>query len=60
MSGYTVRFGVSAIDEICDKPTEYSRGDIVNAIHDAEVHYKNGNASKAWYAYVVQKLSDYR
>ncbi|MCC8128731.1 MAG: hypothetical protein LIO51_02180 [Clostridiales bacterium] len=59
MSGYTVTFSISAIDEFCDNPTEYKTWQIREALNDARVHYEYGNASKNWYDYVVMKLTPY-
>lgn len=57
MSGYGVRMTIDMIDEICNNPSNYDYQDKRRAINDAEQHYLNGNASKAWYESVVRILS---
>lgn len=59
MAGYTVTNSIDQIDEYCNNPSRYKTWQLKEAIHDAEVHYKYGNASKAWYDSVVRILSAY-
>ncbi len=58
MSGYTVKYSIDLINEICENPTKY-RSLLRGAINDAETHYKFGNVTKMWYDYVVFTLSKY-
>ena len=57
MAGYGVRMTIDMIDEICNNPAKYDYQDKRRAMNDAEQHYLNGNASKAWYESVVRILS---
>lgn len=59
MSGYTVKMSIDLIDEICDNPSKYPKHMYQQALNDAEVHYKYGNASKQWYDSVVRILQEY-
>lgn len=59
MSGYTVTNSIDLIDEYCENPEKYERWQLQSAINDARIHYESGNASRAWYDYVVRKLSAY-
>lgn len=59
MSGYTVSNSIDLIDEYCNDPAKYKDWQLREAINDAKVHYKYGNASKEWYEYVVRTLSPY-
>ena len=59
MSGYTVTNSIDLIDEYCRNPSKYQSWQLREAIHDAEQHYKYGNASKSWYDRVVRTLSPY-
>lgn len=56
-TGYTVTNSIELIDEYCENPTAYKRWQLKEAINDARTHYENGNASKAWYDYVVDRLT---
>ena len=62
-NGYTVRFSPDMIDEICDElssnPHRYSSGDIIEALHCAQVHYSYETRSEDWYTYVTNTLKDY-
>lgn len=57
MSGYTVKFSVDTINEMCDNPGKYGRGELVEAMNSAYIHYTEGNKSRQWYEYVVSKLT---
>lgn len=59
MSGYTVTNSIDLINEYCNNPSQYKAWQLKEAINDAEIHYKHGNASKAWYESVVRILSAY-
>lgn len=59
MSGYTVTNSIDLIDEYCNNPSNYKSWQLREAINDAYKHYTYGNASKAWYDYVVRTLSPY-
>ena len=59
MAGYVVTNTISQIDEYCENPSGYKGWQLREAIQDAEVHYKHGNASKNWYEFVVRVLSRY-
>jgi hypothetical protein len=59
MPGYTVTNSIDLINEYCNNPSKYKSWQLREAIQDAEVHYKYGNATKTWYDYVVRTLSPY-
>lgn len=59
MSGYTTKMSIDLIDDICNAPSSYSRAMLQQALHDAEVHYKFGNASRSWYDSVCRILNSY-
>ncbi len=57
--GYTVTNSIDMINNYCNNPSLYKSWQIREAIHDAKIHYENGNASRDWYDYVVRTLSPY-
>ncbi|MBR4655910.1 MAG: hypothetical protein IKO68_04955 [Oscillospiraceae bacterium] len=59
MYGYTTKMSIDLIDEICDNPSSYSRSMLQQALNDAEVHYRYGNASKSWFDSVERILNSY-
>lgn len=59
MYGYTVKNSIDVINYYCEEPERYSKGVLQSALNDAFVHYQYGKVSKAWYEYVVQKLTPY-
>ena len=59
MNGYTVSNSIDLINEYCNNPEAYPKWQLQQAINDARVHYDFGIASKDWYDYVVQRLSQY-
>lgn len=59
MSGYTVTNSIDLIDEYCSNPSRYQTWQLEEAVNDAYIHYKHGNASRSWYDRVVRILSPY-
>lgn len=59
MSGYTVTNSIDTINAYCDNPSNYKKWQLKEALHDAKIHYENGNVSLQWYNYVVNRLSPY-
>ena len=62
-NGYTVRFSPDTIDEMCGElssnPHRNSSGDLIEALHCAQVHYSYGTRSENWYIYVTNTLKNY-
>lgn len=56
---YFPRTSKDVIDEIVNDPEHYSPQLFQGIINDAELHYKNNDASKEWYEFVVRRLSPY-
>ena len=59
MPGYTVKISIDVIDEICNDPSDFPRNVLMQALNDANVHYKYGNKSKNWYDSVCSILKSY-
>ena len=58
-NGYTVKYSIDVINDICNEPEHYKALDFIAVMNDAKVHYEYGNASRAWYDSVCRVLSDY-
>ena len=58
-NGYTVKYSIDEIDDICSDPEHYKMLNLNNVISDAKVHYDYGNVSKAWYDSVCRILNEY-
>ncbi len=58
-NGYTVKYSIDVIDDICSDPEHYRMLDFNGVINDAKVHYEYGNVSRDWYDTVVRILSEY-